>query len=84
MLPGAPLHLEITQLGQAHTLLAHKEDRFIRAVMDMGEILPLPLHSFWLQTIQKQQHCVSVGSVAAYLLEFHPAKLLPGLSTGNI
>lgn len=84
MLPGAPMHNEITQLGQAHTLLAHKEDHFIRAVMDMGEILPLPLHSFWLETIQKQHHCVSVECVAAYLLEFHPAKLLPGLSTGNI
>jgi len=44
----------------------------------------LPLHSFWLESIEKQQHGVSVGSVAAYLLEFHPAKLLPGLSIEHV
>ena len=84
MLPGAPKHTEIKQLGEAHTLLAHKEDCFIREVIRIGEILPLRLQTFFLRSIQKQQHCVPIKVVADYLLEFHPAKLLPGFSTGNI
>lgn len=75
MLPGAPMHKELQQLGEAHNYLAHKEDCFIRQVIQIGEILPLNLRKFWLASIQKHQHCVSIKAVAEYLLEFHPGKL---------
>lgn len=84
MLPGAPMHKELQQLGEAHNYLAHKEDCFIRQVIQIGEILPLNLRKFWLASIQKHQHCVSIKAVAEYLLEFHPGKLLPGFSTGGV
>ena len=83
MVPGSPGYVEIMQLGEAHLLASHKEEKFVNQVCAMGFSLPVPIQSFFLNTVGKWHRCVNIRALAEYILVKYPHKLLAGHSSAD-
>ena len=85
MLPGAPMHLEITQLGIPHTAKADKETKFIQQVLHIGEALDVPVSVLRLAAKNSEKHYyISMKALVEKLLLDYPQKLLGGHTVATI
>ena len=83
MVPGTPGYIELMQLGEAHLFDSHKEEKFVANVCAMGFSLPVPIQSFYLNTLGKRHCCINIRAVAEHILVKYPDKLLAGHSCAN-
>ena len=78
MLPGSPHFAALSQLAMAHKSSSHKEDVFVKHVLNLGEALPVGIEEIFLRSLNKKQHCVPIRPLAEYILQHYPGKLLAG------
>jgi len=78
MIPGSPMHTEIQQLSRAHIQGCDRETVFLKEVVNIGRITHIPISEMLLASTGKKHHYISIRSVASYLLERFPSKLLAG------
>ena len=78
MIPGSPMHTEIQQLSRAHIQGSDRETVFLKEVVNIGRITHIPISEMLLASTGKKHHYISIRSVASYLLETFPSKLLAG------
>jgi len=78
MIPGSPMYIELQQLSKAHLAPCDKETTFLKEVVNIGRITDIPISELWLASTGKKHYYMSIRSVASYILEKCPSKLLAG------
>ena len=78
MIPGSPMYAEIQQLSRAHSQGTDKETAFLKEIVNIGCITHIPISEMHLASTGKKHYYLPIRSVASYLLERFPSKLLAG------
>ena len=78
MLPGAPGYATLKMLGFVFESSSHKEENFVKQVVELGYVLPIPVSRARLQSTGKNMHFVGIRALCEHLAVHYPEKLLAG------